>query len=114
MEAESGLQSRRERPSRPLPRSTHHATPLLMSYLDYEYYGNHVRVWLVALAVLAGLFTLLVVARRIAIGRLASFAERTQTDLDDLGVELIRRTRYFFLFAVSLSAASLALAVPDG
>lgn len=81
-------------------------------WLDTEYAGNSLTQWLVAAGVLVGGTILLLILRRLLVGRLTKLAQRTATDVDDLAVDLIRRTRFYFLVAVSLVAGTLALEVP--
>ena len=86
-----------------------------LNVLDWEYYHNTVRDWLVALAILACVFVLLSIVRKVAHRRLV----RKGTALvpgaratEALIAMVIRRTRYFFLFAIGLSIASLSLTLP--
>ena len=83
--------------------------------LDWEYYHNTVGDWLVALAILACVFVLLSIVRKVAHRRLLKKA--TPAVLGARGTEalvalVVRRTRYFFLFAIGLSFASLSLTLP--
>jgi small-conductance mechanosensitive channel len=80
--------------------------------LAWEFYGNPLRAWLVALAVFVGGVALLLAARNLAVRRLERFAQSTRTDFDDLVVDMLRRTRFYFLVLVALAAASLALQLP--
>jgi small-conductance mechanosensitive channel len=86
-----------------------------LNVLDWEYYHNTVRDWLVALAILACVFALLSIVRKVAHRRLV----RKGTPLvpgaratEALIAMVIRRTRYFFLFAIGLSIAALSLTLP--
>jgi small-conductance mechanosensitive channel len=54
------------------------------------------------------------IVRVIAARRLAQVTKRTHTTVDDLVVDLLRRTRFPFLLLLALAAASLALALPAG
>ena len=81
--------------------------------LDVVYLGNSVRAWLVALAVFVGVVGGLLLVRSLVVRRLAALAGRTATHADDVVVAVVRRTRYFFIFALGLAAASLALDRPD-
>src|SRR5690348_3606955 len=84
----------------------------LPRFLERRYYGNPVADWLIALAVMAGVWVVLVLVRRLAIRRLERFAERTASPIDDVVLGALRRTSVAFLFAVALSAglhAGLAL-----
>ena len=84
----------------------------LLIPLDWRFYGNPASAWLVALAILAGGIIALLVARRVLVSRLGKWAARTATDLDDLVVDLLRRTRWYFIAMVAMSAAALALVLP--
>ena len=81
-------------------------------WLELRYFGNTIGQWLIAAGVLVGGTALLLVLRRLVVRRLTSLAQRTSTDIDDLAVDLIRRTRFYFIVAVSLVAGTLALALP--
>jgi small-conductance mechanosensitive channel len=81
--------------------------------LNFTFYGNTVRVWLVALAVFGAVGLVLFVARSLVARRLAAIAARTATAVDDVVVDLLRRTRYYFIVAVSVAAASLVLTLPQ-
>jgi len=84
----------------------------LPRFLERRYYGNPVADWLIALAVMAGVWVVLVLVRRLAIRRLERFAERTASPIDDIVLGALQRTSVAFLFAVALSAglhAGLAL-----
>jgi small-conductance mechanosensitive channel len=51
--------------------------------------------------------------RRVLVRRLGAIAARSSTRVDDVGVDLVRRTRGYFLFAVALYAASRLLVLTD-
>ena len=86
---------------------------LEIGFLDRVWYANTLRQWLIALAVLGGLFVALSLLRRGLVRRLAVLASRSSTRVDDVGVDLMRRTRTYFLFAVALFAASRVLVLTD-
>jgi len=86
----------------------------LREVLAARFYGNPISLWLIAAALFVGAFTVLMVVRHVVINRLARLAERTQTALDDLGVDIFRRTRPFYLLVLSFTAASLLLTLPLG
>jgi len=75
------------------------------SVLDRVYAGNTLHRWLIAGVVLLAGTLVLLLARRLVVLRMARIAERTATDLDDLAVDLVRRTAGFFLFALALFVA---------
>jgi small-conductance mechanosensitive channel len=70
--------------------------------------------WLIAAAIAAGVFVLAVIIRAVVIGRLARIAERTATLVDDVILQVIRRTKLLFVAIAALYAGSLALpALPE-
>lgn len=84
-----------------------------MSWLDQVFIGNTVFTWLIAIGVAIVTYVVLKVAQKVIARRLAQFAEKTKTDVDDLVVDIIKRTRFLFLLIVSLYAASHVLALPE-
>ena len=82
-------------------------------FLDWHFYHNTVRAWLVAACVFLFVGGALLGIRLFLARRLARIAERTATSADDAVVDLIRRTRYFFILLAALAAASLFLEVPE-
>src|SRR5689334_8988713 len=81
--------------------------------LDRTFYGNTLQAWLTALAVLLGVWLLLVFLRRALVRRLERSASRTETAVDDVALGAIRRTNTVFLFVLGLAAAThTALEVP--
>lgn len=81
--------------------------------LRWSFYGNSLGRWLSALAVLAAAVAALYLVRRILLRRFERFAERTATGVDDLVVQLARRTRFFAIFAVALAGAAHVLDLPS-
>jgi small-conductance mechanosensitive channel len=75
------------------------------------YFGNSTKTWLIAALVAAVVYLVLAVSRRILISRLGALAERTETDVDDAIVDLIKNTRPFFLAAFAIGAAMRGLAI---
>src|SRR5689334_21311071 len=81
-------------------------------YLDYIFLANSVRQWLTALAVALTAFLALLVIRFLLVGRLSELAKRTTTEVDDVLVELVARTKPYFLAAAALVFGSHFLALP--
>ena len=77
--------------------------------LDRKVYGATITRWQQALATLFAVYLLLTVLQRWMKSRVGKFAQRTATTWDDLLVEIISRTRWFFLVAVSLEVAALLI-----
>ncbi len=82
-----------------------------MEFLNTVYFDNTLRVWLTALGIAAATWLALSLTKRLVVRRLHAFARTTATDIDDLIVELLRRTGWYFLLAVSLYAASHAMRI---
>lgn len=68
--------------------------------------GNPIADWLTAAGVAIGVALLLLAIKIVAGRRLAAIAKRTATDLDDLVVDLIERTRLYFIAALAIRAGS--------
>lgn len=73
---------------------------------DEIWFGNTVRLWMTALAAVIITTVILTAAKRIIVHRLRTLAERTETDIDDLIVDLLGRTRLLFLIAIATYGAS--------
>ena len=83
-----------------------------LRFLDRNWYGAPLKQWLLATAVLAVTYLALVLIRRVLARRLEILAARTETDWDDLLVEIVRRTRPYFIAAIAIYAATRVLAPP--
>jgi small-conductance mechanosensitive channel len=81
--------------------------------LDRVFYGATLSQWLIALATFGGVYVVLSLARRLIARRLGELAARTTTHVDDVAVEVVRRTRAFFLLVIALQAA-MRVVSPDG
>lgn len=73
--------------------------------LHREWMGNSTEAWLRAAIALVATFLALGIAKRLIVARLAALAERTTTDIDDLIIDLVKRTKRWFLFLVALYVA---------
>ncbi len=82
--------------------------------LDQIFFGNSVTGWLSALGIFAACFVGLKILLRFLSHRLSKLAERTATNLDDLIVAVLRKTRSWFLLLLALQPAltALTLAAP--
>jgi small-conductance mechanosensitive channel len=85
---------------------------LTAEFLQLTVLGNTVALWLIAGAILIGVAVVLFVSRTIVAKRLEAIANRTATEFDDLLVNLLSRTRYYFIAAIALSAAAVVLVLP--
>src|SRR5439155_6085755 len=90
--------------------TTHY--PLTTTHsLSSVYFGNSTRAWLIAALIATVIYFVLAITRRVLINRLGALAQRTETDIDDAIVDLIKNTRAFFIAAVATGAALRGLEV---
>ncbi|OFZ56561.1 MAG: hypothetical protein A2428_10695 [Bdellovibrionales bacterium RIFOXYC1_FULL_54_43] len=77
--------------------------------MDIMYFGNTVRIWLIGTAVLVASFIILLATLRVAQSKLKTLSASTTTLVDDLAYQVLRATKRYFLFAVSIYLASFLL-----
>ncbi|MCK4906457.1 MAG: mechanosensitive ion channel family protein [Spirochaetes bacterium] len=80
--------------------------------LDYVFYHNSVKKWLIALAVTIGVMILLSFVKRIVHSKLSKFAAKTKTSIDDFITEVISKTKFFFFFFIGIYFGSKVLNLP--
>jgi small-conductance mechanosensitive channel len=80
--------------------------------LEWQFYHNSVHAWLIAGIVFAVIGATLLIARTLLARRLAAVAKRTSNAADDAIVDLLRRTRYFFILTAAIAGASFFLDLP--
>lgn len=83
-----------------------------MAILDLVYYGNPLSVWLIAILIAAVTIAVLSVFKHLVTRHLAARAERTATDLRDPLADLLGRTGWYFLLALSIAAGAQVLDLP--
>ena len=81
---------------------------------DLLIYGNSPGRWLWAGTILLAGILLLYVLRRLVMNRLERVALRTTTQVDDFGVDLLRRTRFFFVFALARQVCAASIEIMSG
>lgn len=77
-----------------------------LTLLDKTLWGLSVKLWLLGLATLALVYIGLALVQRFVLRRFEKVATTTTTHWDDLAVELVRRTRPYFLFAIAVWATT--------
>lgn len=82
--------------------------------LTQVYFGNMLSQWIAAGVTFGVVFAALLGFRRFIQKHLTLFSRRTATPVDDLVVTVMGRTKYIFLTAFALYAASLHLTLPEG
>ena len=77
-----------------------------MELLGNIFFGNSLQSWLVAAGILVVAFALLKIVLKVLINRISVLAKSTATQIDDLFVAMLKRTKNFTLFASSAYIAS--------
>ncbi len=83
-------------------------------WLQHTWHGATVTQWLLAAVVFGGAYVLLALLRRLMLRRLGGLAARTTTQIDDLAVEIVRRTRPYFLLLIAAHSAARVVAPAEG
>ena len=78
----------------------------MRSLLNRDWYGASATQWLIAVGLLVGVYLALTVLRRVLVRRLGTIASRTTTHWDDLAVQIVERTRWYFILLVAVYAAT--------
>ena len=81
-------------------------------FLEWEFYHNPVQSWVIAAIVAAVIAAALFVMRTLLARRLAKVAEATATIADDAVVDLLRRTRSYFILAAAIAGGLMFLDLP--
>ena len=85
----------------------------LPEFFGWLVLGNTVLAWLVFAITLAVVIGVLLLVKRVLLGRLAGLAKRTRSDTDDALIELLTRTRSFILLSIALSIAVRTLTLSE-
>jgi small-conductance mechanosensitive channel len=80
--------------------------------LDWVFYYNTLRDWLIALGIAAVVFIGLLIVKRVASRKIEGVVRRRSPDAESSLARSIRHTRYFFMAAVALSLGSDYLTFP--
>jgi small-conductance mechanosensitive channel len=83
-----------------------------MSFLHQKMFGNEVLSWAIGLSVAIAVLVILRIIRSLIKYRLGALVGKTQTDIDDLVVELLGKTNFLLLLVLSIYAGSLVLSLP--
>lgn len=79
--------------------------------MGWTWQGNTVTAWLTALAFFVGCVVVLGLLRWVVVRRLSAAALRTSTWVDDLVVDVVRRTKDWFIVFVALAVAMKSVVV---
>lgn len=83
-----------------------------LDWLDPQLLGEPLRDWLMAVGIATAVMLLLPLVKRLVIGRVGRLASRTEMELDDFVVKVVRRTRWLLVLFPVLYLAALSLEVP--
>ena len=83
-----------------------------LDWLDNQLFGEPVRDWMIALAIGAAALLILPLVKRIVLSRAGRLATRTDMELDDFLVEMVRRTHGFLVLLPVLYLATVSLDLP--
>ncbi len=84
-----------------------------MAILESTFYGNTVSVWAIAAAIAVSVFFALMIGKVALVSRLSALAEKTTMQVDDIAVDLLRRTKFFFVLVAALYLGMLVLTLPE-
>ena len=84
-----------------------------MAILESTLYGNTVSVWAIAAAIAVSVFFALMISKAVLVSRLSALAEKTTMQVDDIAVDLLRRTKFFFVLVAALYLGMLVLTLPE-
>jgi small-conductance mechanosensitive channel len=81
-------------------------------FMDYVWMGNPISRWLIALAIFLAVIVALWPLKKMIVRRLRQMAKATDTELDNLILEVVGRTKRLFVFLIALWAGSRVLSMP--
>jgi small-conductance mechanosensitive channel len=84
-----------------------------MDALETVYFNNTLLQWIIAVGLAVVSYLVIQAVKLLVMRRLAAVAERTASQIDDVLVEVIKRTNWFVIVIVSLYFGSLFLTLPD-
>jgi small-conductance mechanosensitive channel len=83
-----------------------------MNWLEVEYLGNSLRLWMVSAAIVGAAWFGLTLARALLVRRLSKIAARSEGTLDDIVVALIRAVRSVSIAAIAIYLGSRVIVLP--
>jgi small-conductance mechanosensitive channel len=84
-----------------------------MEFLDFVFWHNPIRNWLVAAIVGTAVYLFLLLFKRIIVKRFKIFSRTTLTYADDIVAHVLKRTHSLFMAVIALVTAALFLQLPQ-
>ena len=84
-----------------------------MFELTDTFYGNEIKIWLIALAVAIGTLVALRLVEQVLIVRVERLTQKTHTIIDDVIIGALRKTKLLYLLIVSIFVGSIWLSLPS-
>lgn len=84
-----------------------------MGFLSLIFWGNSLRVWLLALLTAFAITIALFLIKRIFLSRFMPFARKTKNNVDNLVSAVLTRTNMFLLTLLAIYAGALLLSLPE-
>jgi small-conductance mechanosensitive channel len=81
---------------------------------NWSFAGNTVWAWGSAAALTLIVWTVLGIAKRLLLRYVGAIAQKTETQIDDMLIDMLRRTKFFFFLLISIYAGLQVLALPEG
>lgn len=81
--------------------------------LSYEFLGNKLTYWIIGIVVAISFLIILRILKGLLVHHFNILAQKTDTDIDDLIVDLLNKTNFLLLFILSLYVGSYFLALPE-
>lgn len=82
-----------------------------MNFLDKIIWGNSAIIWLLAIVITFAVFFIMILVKKMVIRHLSRLAARTMTQIDDLVLAVLSKTKTYFLFIISAYAGSNFLVI---
>lgn len=84
-----------------------------MTVLDYVFYQNTIKQWLIAVIIFTIILTVALILKKLLHRQIHKLAQKTRNEWDNLAADLIEHTRLLLLLFVALFAGSLTLTLPQ-
>jgi small-conductance mechanosensitive channel len=81
-------------------------------WLDVEYLGNPLKLWLAAASVLVGVVVAVEIVRGLLITRLKKIVDSSETTVDNLALDLVRKVKLLGLLVLGLYFGTRLVALP--